>query len=85
MSNATMSESSTDWSALSLVPGAELIVGWRPRRSRLDAAAIELSRDVAATRLRTPRAATEPLAPPYRGTEAVKRRYKQRIISKNSL
>jgi hypothetical protein len=42
-----MSESSTDWPALSLVPGAELIVGWRPRRSRLDAAAIELSRDVA--------------------------------------
>src|SRR5271155_1488529 len=47
MSNATMSESSTDWSALSLASGAELIVGWRPRRSRLDAAAIELSRDVA--------------------------------------
>jgi hypothetical protein len=43
-----MSESSTDWRALSLAPGAELIVGWRPRRSRLDAAAIELSRDVAA-------------------------------------
>ena len=42
-----MSESSTDWQRLSLVPGAELIVGWRPRRSRLDAAAIELSRDVA--------------------------------------
>ena len=42
-----MSESSTDWPALSLVPGVELIVGWRPRRSRLDAAAIELSRDVA--------------------------------------
>jgi hypothetical protein len=47
MSNATMSESSTDWPTLSLAPGAELIVGWRPRRSRLDAAAIELSRDVA--------------------------------------
>jgi len=43
-----MSESGTDWPALSLAPGAELIVGWRPRRSRLDAAAIELSRDVAA-------------------------------------
>jgi hypothetical protein len=42
-----MSESSTDWLAHSLAPGAELIVGWRPRRSRLDAAAIELSRDVA--------------------------------------
>jgi hypothetical protein len=42
-----MNESSTDWPALSLAPGAELIVGWRPRRSRLDAAAIELSRDVA--------------------------------------
>jgi hypothetical protein len=42
-----MSESSTDWPVLSLAPGAELIVGWRPRRSRLDAAAIELSRDVA--------------------------------------
>jgi hypothetical protein len=37
----------TNWSALALTPGAELIVGWRPRRSRLDAAAIELSRDVA--------------------------------------
>ena len=43
-----MSGNSTDWSALSLAAGAELIVGWRPRRSRLDAAAIELSRDVAA-------------------------------------
>lgn len=42
---------STDWPALSLAPGAELIVGWRPRRSRLDAAAIELSRDVASEML----------------------------------
>jgi hypothetical protein len=30
-----------------LASGAELIVGWRPRRSRLDASAIELSQDVA--------------------------------------
>lgn len=37
----------TDWPALRLAPGAELIVGWRPRRSRLDASAIELSQDVA--------------------------------------
>ena len=36
-----------DWPTLTLAPGAELIVGWRPRRSRLDAAAIELSQDVA--------------------------------------
>jgi hypothetical protein len=42
-----MGDGGTDWSALTLAPGAELIVGWRPRRSRLDAAAIELSRDVA--------------------------------------
>lgn len=37
----------TDWLALTLAPGAELIVGWRPRRSRLDASAIELSQGVA--------------------------------------
>jgi hypothetical protein len=37
----------TDWPTLTLAPGAELIVGWRPRRSRLDASAIELSQDVA--------------------------------------
>lgn len=42
-----MGDSGTDWPALTLAPGAELIVGWRPRRSRLDAAAVELSRDVA--------------------------------------
>jgi hypothetical protein len=36
-----------DWPTLTLAPGAELIVGWRPRRSRLDASAIELSQDVA--------------------------------------
>jgi hypothetical protein len=37
----------TDWLTLRLALGAELIVGWRPRRSRLDASAIELSQDVA--------------------------------------
>jgi hypothetical protein len=37
----------TDWPTLRLAPGAELIVGWRPRRSRLAASAIELSQDVA--------------------------------------
>ena len=42
-----MGDGGTDWAALALAPGAELIVGWRPRRARLDAAAIELSRDVA--------------------------------------
>jgi hypothetical protein len=42
-----MGGNDTDWSALSLTSGSELIVGWRPRRSRLDAAAIELSQDVA--------------------------------------
>ena len=42
-----MGDGGTDWSALALAPGAELIVGWRPRRARLDAAAIELSREVA--------------------------------------
>jgi hypothetical protein len=42
-----MGAGSTDWPALTLAPGAELIVGWRPRRSRLDASAIELSQDVA--------------------------------------
>jgi hypothetical protein len=36
-----------DWPTLTQAPGAELIVGWRPRRSRLDASAIELSQDVA--------------------------------------
>ena len=42
-----MWDGGTDWSALTLAPGAELIVGWRPRRSRLDAAAVELSQSVA--------------------------------------
>ncbi len=42
-----MGGNGTDWPALSLAPGAELIVGWRPSRTRLDAAAIELSQDVA--------------------------------------
>jgi hypothetical protein len=37
-----------DWSAVTLGGGAELIVGWRPARARLDAAAIELSQEVAA-------------------------------------
>jgi hypothetical protein len=36
------------WSSTVLAPGAELIIGWRPRRSRLDAAAVELSAGVAA-------------------------------------
>ena len=42
-----MSDDRKDWSAVVLEPGAELIVGWRPRPSRLDAAAIELSGEVA--------------------------------------
>jgi hypothetical protein len=42
-----MGESSTDWPALALAPGAELIVGWRPRRSRLEGAAVDLSREIA--------------------------------------
>ena len=42
-----MVDGGTDWPALALAPGAELILGWRPRRARLDAAAIELSREVA--------------------------------------
>jgi hypothetical protein len=42
-----MGDGGMDWSALALARGAELIVGWRPRRARLDAAAIELSREVA--------------------------------------
>ena len=36
-----------DWSAVTLRPGAELVVGWRPRRSRLEGAAVELSTAVA--------------------------------------
>jgi hypothetical protein len=43
-----MSDSRGAWSSTVLVPGAELIIGWRPRRSRLDAAAVELSTGVAA-------------------------------------
>ena len=42
-----MGDGGMDWPTLTLAPGAELIVGWRPRRSRLDASAIELSQDVA--------------------------------------
>jgi hypothetical protein len=42
-----MSEDRKDWSAVVVEPGAELIVGWRPRPSRLDAAAVELSGEVA--------------------------------------
>lgn len=42
-----MGGNGTDWSALTLAPGAELIIGWRPSRTRLDANAIELSQDVA--------------------------------------
>jgi len=43
-----MNDDRNPWSSVALVPGAELIVGWRPERSRLDAAAIELSTEVAA-------------------------------------
>lgn len=42
-----MPENEKDWGAIKLEPGAELIVGWRPRRSRLDAGAVELSEEVA--------------------------------------
>jgi hypothetical protein len=42
-----MADDGKDWSAVVLEPGAELIIGWRSHRTRLDAAAIELSRDVA--------------------------------------
>jgi hypothetical protein len=42
-----MGGNGTNWPALTLAPGAELIVGWRPSRARLDANAIELSQDVA--------------------------------------
>jgi hypothetical protein len=42
-----MGDDRKDWSAVVLEPGAELIVGWRPRPSRLDAAAVELSGEVA--------------------------------------
>jgi hypothetical protein len=37
-----------DWPAVALSAGAELIIGWRPRPARLDAAAVELSAEVAA-------------------------------------
>jgi hypothetical protein len=43
-----MSDDRSVWSSTVLAPGAELIIGWRPRRSRLDAAAVELSAGVAA-------------------------------------
>jgi hypothetical protein len=42
-----MSHDRNPWPAVVLAPGAELIVGWRPQRSRLDAAAVELSTEVA--------------------------------------
>jgi hypothetical protein len=42
-----MGDDRKDWPAVVLEPGAELIVGWRPRPSRLDAAAVELSGEVA--------------------------------------
>jgi hypothetical protein len=42
-----MAERGTNWSMVTLAPGAELLVGWRPRRARLDAAAVELSQEVA--------------------------------------
>lgn len=42
-----MSDSYLEWADIRLAPDPELIVGWRPRRSRLDAAAIELSEEVA--------------------------------------
>ena len=42
-----MADQGKDWSAVVLAAGAELIVGWRPRPSRLDAEAVELSKDVA--------------------------------------
>ena len=43
-----MNDYRNSWSSVTLDPGAELIAGWRPRRDRLDAAAIELSTEVAA-------------------------------------
>jgi hypothetical protein len=42
-----MPDQGKDWSAVELEQGAELIVCWRPRPSRLDAKAVELSVDVA--------------------------------------
>lgn len=41
-----MPDTLKDWSGVTLEPDVELIVGWRPRRARLDAAAVELSREV---------------------------------------
>ena len=43
-----MTDDRSPWSSVVLAPAAELIVGWRPGRSRLDGAAIELSTQVAA-------------------------------------
>jgi hypothetical protein len=43
-----MSDDHSVWSSTVLAPGAELIIGWRPQRSRLDANAVELSTAVAA-------------------------------------
>lgn len=42
-----MNDNHKGWSDVVLDGRAELIVGWRPRRSRLDAVAIELSKEVA--------------------------------------
>ena len=42
-----MSDDPGVWSSTVLRPGAELMVGWRPQRSRLDGAAVELSAAVA--------------------------------------
>jgi hypothetical protein len=43
-----MTDDRNPWSSVVLAPSAELIVGWRPQRSRLDAAGVELSTEVAA-------------------------------------
>jgi hypothetical protein len=42
-----MTDEHKDWSAVVFQPGAELIVGWRAARRRLDAVAMELSAKVA--------------------------------------
>jgi hypothetical protein len=72
-----MADDGKDWSAVLLEPGAELIIGWRPHRSRLDAAAIELSRDVAAELRSMCTSALEQLAGltrrPYGGVPYIER------------
>lgn len=45
--NTSPADATKAWRTIKLQPGAELIVGWRPRRSRLDAAPVELSTPVA--------------------------------------